>query len=165
MNNDYSNNHELAHVGVLGMKWGRRNGELYRKNTMTSAKRQRDLDNKELSGLEKKKRQSKIDAKKIEILKKRVSAVKSEKLSQQEHSAIIRSRTKKATLAVAALFLLGDMPFVVGHNAKVLGKIYLSQRKYNKYGGFDPKKVVNSHFVENSSNFVNLGKSMLLGGG
>lgn len=157
-------NNELKHVGVLGMKWGRRRGELYRKNTMTSAKRQRELDNKELSGLEKKKHPSKIDAQKIEILKERVKSVKSEKLSKQEADAILRSRVKKASLAVVALFLLGDMPFVVGHNAKVLGKIYLNQRRYNKYGGFDPKKVVNSHFVENASHFTDTGKAIILGG-
>jgi hypothetical protein len=157
----------LSHTGVLGMRWGRRNGQLTRKNTSTSGKRQRDLDKEELNKLQNKKGfrttgGKKLDAEKIKILKERVNSVKKEKLSSQEQNAIIRSRTKKASLAVLALFVLGDMPRVVGHNAKVLAGIYKQQRKYEKYGGFNPKKVVNGRWRDAvDSSAVDIGKKLL----
>jgi len=156
----------LSHYGTLGMRWGTRRGELYRKNTMTTHKRQKDLDTKELSRLESKKRQSKLDEKKIEILRKRVSSVKGEKLSYYERDAQMRSRAKKIGLAVTALWIAGPLVYnvarVVPHNARVLGNAYKSQRRYEKYGGFDPKKVVNGRWGDVAdSPAVNLGKKLL----
>jgi len=71
------NNDELKHVGVIGMRWGTRRGQLYRKQTMLTKGRQEVLDKKELSRLEGKPHQKKLDAQKIAVLRERLSNTKS----------------------------------------------------------------------------------------
>jgi len=169
-----NNSNSLSHVGVLGMRWGRRSGQLYRKNTITTAKGQRNLDKEELNKLQNKKgfqtgRGKKLDAEKIKILKERVSSVKGEKLSYYERDAQMRSRVKKISLAVTALWITGPFLYsvaqVVPHNARVLGNAYKSQRRYEKYGGFDPKKVVNGRWRDVAkSDYVDVGRKLLGGG-
>ena len=89
---------ELKHFGVLGMRWGSRRGQLYRKNTMLTKSRQNALDKSDLKRLEKKKgfrsaHQKNLDAKKAEILRNRIENAKTKKVKDIPKKSIYEGKT------------------------------------------------------------------------
>lgn len=99
---------ELKHVGVLGMRWGTRRGQLVRNPTMFSKKRQEKLDEWELGKLKSRKgfrsaHQKRIDEQKIKILEKRVKEVKKKKIVD------LKDNVNKAAVVGSVLGVIGTV--------------------------------------------------------
>ena len=134
-------NDQLKHVGVMGMRWGVRSQRSM--STESGGKGYRSTHQKSL------------DAKKISKAENGWKAVKDEKLSTYQ-----TEQKKAKRMAIILTLVSGAMLFApqigkglalagnVGMFGVVVGKMKISglmgNRKFNKYGGFDPKRVVNS---------------------
>jgi len=134
-------NDQLKHVGVMGMRWGVRSQRSM--STESGGKGYRSAHQKNL------------DAKKISKAENGWKAVKDTKLSAYQ-----TEQKKAKRMAIILTLVSGAMLFApqigkglalagnVGMFGVVVGKMKISglmgNRKFNKYGGFDPKRVVNS---------------------
>lgn len=122
---------ELKHFGVLGMRWGSRRGQLYRKNTMLTKSRQKALDKSDLKRLENKKglrsaHQKNLDAKKAEILRNRLSETKNKKVNEIPKKSIYdgKTTTEKVLLTLGVLSATSMALTVV---ANIGGSLYLNK--------------------------------------
>lgn len=166
-----SENNVLEHVGVLGMRWGVRRGQLARKGTMLTKGRQKALDKKELSGLKSGKglrsaHQKKLDEKKAAVLEKRWDDVKDKPISKYMQNKKAVERGRRLGYIALGLYVFGPSLIRGGSSiAKAgisIGKTKLSDYKFNKYGGFNPKNVVNSKMWD--APFRPLTSNLLTGG-
>jgi len=127
---------ELKHVGVPGMKWG------VRTKTATTTARGKSV--------------TKLTTVRGKVVPKQEHArtslkkVKTEKLSAYKQNKIKRERIVRAGRAVGIALLFAPSIKRYGTAAAKFGQTkisdYMTDRAANKYGGFDPRTVVEGAF-------------------
>ena len=142
---------ELKHVGVLGMKWGKRRSQ-EEVETERGEKRFQKEKKTLFKAIEKRRIREKEDVRSMsddQIKSVLSSKAMQQKLKNYTEKAKLEKIQKAIAITQASIFLLTVFsPLII----KTGGAVYTFARDknfdhmLNKYGGFDPATVINSKF-------------------